>query len=640
MSVSKKRIDPLDMEIADIITYLKSGAYIPSHIRTALQEKIENHRNENPYHSLGMNEFLAMISPDKTKQNTFETKEMEAFPSLGEQIQPNNTQRINYGTLFKPGENTGNTPNKSLFVKDKLVLSFNEIKKTYNDLAIYRIKMQYMILNHNIHLLDSMGIINVEKANIFKKYFQYDNWKIQENILRQCIIIYGELQNIIVFLQMVYNLCEKYESNSKLIPQGETLGWDVVPHTKPKLIPQGETLGWDVVPHTKPKLIPQGVTINDPSLVRLTLECHSMYQKIKYIPKLFGEEFIEYIGQLSSCFNFVETILDKLPGPTGILPDRMKESNSTKESNSEEIDKNRNVIPNQFYHIKSSTFFPSTKNTNNTKDINAKNIKLCGFDSEKLFKLIPQIKNQIILFTNNINNVINKMVKKFDPHIYCEYYVILGEEKNENNIRVNHISNMFRLDYDAPITLETRNRNLPDNILREITIEDFYKYITPAEKPYGSNFFKISFSAESTDFMNNTCWHFNYKLKEKIPVHRTVLKIYNLPKNSHLFASMLVNPDINSKIIPKIIPIKQIPPYSYLREPPPKKYYGMSLEDYGLLDPSVRRKFSRKETKTNEFMIGYLFDKLLINDSENMLIKPEMFRSFNNLAQTTSRYYL
>lgn len=462
MSSYKTQNDPMDMSIPEIITYLKSGTYIPSHIKTSLQEKIEKHRNENKYNSLSMEEFFAMISPEKSTKNIIDNgKVIEAFPSLND-IDPNNEDnaQINYGALFNIQSDAMSESPKSLFVQDKIVLSFNVIKKVYDDLGIYRIKMQYLILNHNIHLLDTMRIINKNKADQFKKIFKYDDWKHQEDLLKRCIMVYGGLVHIIIFLQMIFELCTKYD---------------------------------DVVYFEK---------------------CYSTYLNIRHVHKLFEDEFHKYLQELLPCFEFINNILDN------------------------------------FSHQK----------------------------REEIIHQLHIIKKQIIVFSKCVNRVINKITKEFDPHIYCEYYVTL-DALNEKYIDVDHLcSRMFNLNYEDPIsvslegqliaddlhpniTLSTMNRNIEDKILKRISVEEFRHYISPPKKPYGLNFFRITLTE------NNQCLHFNYKLEEKIPVHRAILKIYNLPAHSHLFASMLINADLNPKKMPNIITINQPCANYWLRDP-------------------------------------------------------------------------
>lgn len=77
----------------------------------------------------------------------------------------------------------------------------------------------------------------------------------------------------------------------------------------------------------------------------------------------------------------------------------------------------------------------------------------------------------------------------------------------------------------------------------------------------------------------------------------------------------------------------------------PEVLYWMNTEnvmntldqrEYQYLDPTWKKQYSYDDTSKNGFTIDYLFNELLKNDIDNLVINEDMFPSFCKLAKISS----
>lgn len=84
-----------------------------------------------------------------------------------------------------------------MFKNKRLSLSYESLEELYEYFGIYRIQMQYLLLNQKIHLLGSMAAVNPTAAQLLKKEVGYQEWVLQESQLRACLEICLGMQNVI-----------------------------------------------------------------------------------------------------------------------------------------------------------------------------------------------------------------------------------------------------------------------------------------------------------------------------------------------------------------------------------------------------------------------------------------------------------
>lgn len=119
-----------------------------------------------------------------------------------------------------------------LFDGKQLILDYHHITRAYDNFAIYRIRMKYLLINQQLHILDSIFLLDTEKGAIFKKFFDYDNLLKNSNILKQCIIICNELQysNQADLKHIFTPPFEKYASFAPSASLAEKIITDYDPH--------------------------------------------------------------------------------------------------------------------------------------------------------------------------------------------------------------------------------------------------------------------------------------------------------------------------------------------------------------------------------------------------------------------------
>lgn len=207
--------DPETMTALEITTYLNSGIYIPLSLKTKLQEKISLLKSTNRFNALDV--FFAEISPNQGNQHNRGTKtekveKIEKFPQLVSVMSKQKKAIVhapNYGSIF--GIDSGDKMSQdktasSLFVNGQVELEYDDFNLMRKKCAIFRIRLKYLILNRDMHFLDSMYVLDKEKAGVFKGVFKYDAWKLHAENLKNCILAYINLHNMIDYYSSVEKL--------------------------------------------------------------------------------------------------------------------------------------------------------------------------------------------------------------------------------------------------------------------------------------------------------------------------------------------------------------------------------------------------------------------------------------------------
>ena len=128
----------------------------------------------------------------------------------------------------------------------------------------------------------------------------------------------------------------------------------------------------------------------------------------------------------------------------------------------------------------------------------------------------------------------------------------------------------------------------------------------------------------------------NFYFDEEIPKPSVTVKINNLPANYKYLSCILRNYQMDEKIIPpKIIHLSR-PSKPWFHAKVSNALCQLDEDEYQSLDETWKDEYSHDDTDKISFTIDYLFNDLLANDADNILIYPEMVDSFYKLAYETS----
>lgn len=172
------------MSTAEIVIYLNSGCYVPKATRQMLENKIKTDRKFTP-----LEEFFALIGPGPAPtSSTTSSKPTEAFPEL----QKTNTLPIS--DAFQLDYSSVKNEIKAIRPTDNIIISYQHIQKMQQDCAIYRIRLQYLVLNKKINLLNNLTLIYPTRGKKFKEHFGYADMVKELYLLKNCISIHTELR--------------------------------------------------------------------------------------------------------------------------------------------------------------------------------------------------------------------------------------------------------------------------------------------------------------------------------------------------------------------------------------------------------------------------------------------------------------
>ncbi|AGF85433.1 hypothetical protein QJ854_gp349 [Moumouvirus goulette] len=196
----------MDMSETDIKRYL-STKNISKNMKKQLENRLSVLSQNNLYNVLeNMEENtqnVEIIYSNKKKRNrktrveNNQTLLKKSEENRKEIIEETICPVLNYSNVVKNDESEIQIPVKNNFVDGKLIIPYTEIMNMYDYFAIYRIKMQHIILNKKIHILNSMQFINYSKGIDFKNKLGYDNICKQENNCRICINVCTDLEELL-----------------------------------------------------------------------------------------------------------------------------------------------------------------------------------------------------------------------------------------------------------------------------------------------------------------------------------------------------------------------------------------------------------------------------------------------------------
>lgn len=143
-----------------------------------------------------------------SKENTkmIDTNNPVEFPSLYEKKTQENKTIINFRYVINKGENMDQK--KTLFSGDHLILSWYDVQKMYQSYAIFRIRLQYIILKRKISTLNLIEKEYPEKGKHFKDIFKYEDLVLEEEKMRICIMIWMLFEEFDLFGEK--NILAKY----------------------------------------------------------------------------------------------------------------------------------------------------------------------------------------------------------------------------------------------------------------------------------------------------------------------------------------------------------------------------------------------------------------------------------------------
>ncbi|XWV26505.1 hypothetical protein QJ857_gp0564 [Tupanvirus soda lake] len=229
----------------------------------------------------------------------------------------------------------------------------------------------------------------------------------------------------------------------------------------------------------------------------------------------------------------------------------------------------------------------------------------------------------------NIGNLIDQIIKDNDPHIDCDYCVNIGSSES-NPISLEGISTWTFISCDDEINTSVCEKLLDKDTLSYITEDQLESYFNKRKKYDDADFIRIY-----TKNHKQYCISIFYYLQETIPKPKVTVKIENLPEGSSIFTSMLRNYDLEDEIdIPILIP-QAMNPKLWLKRRIKNELYKLSKEEYEKLDPSWKKAYTYNDACKNGFVVDYVFNELL-NQDNNVFIRPEMLNSFRSLALSTS----
>ncbi|AQN68215.1 hypothetical protein [Saudi moumouvirus] len=196
----------MDMSESDIKKYL-SIKNIPKNMKKQLENRLSIITQKNLYNVLeNMEDNTQNIvvydsrkkrKNRKTRGESIETLQKKSEDKRKEILEENICSVLNYSHVVKTNENEVQVPVKNNFIDGKLIIPYHEFTNMYKYFGIYRIKMQHIILNRKIHILNSMQFINYKKGLDFKNKLGYDKICIQENNCKKCIEVCMDLEQLL-----------------------------------------------------------------------------------------------------------------------------------------------------------------------------------------------------------------------------------------------------------------------------------------------------------------------------------------------------------------------------------------------------------------------------------------------------------
>ena len=473
------------MSFDEINKLLNSGIYIPNKYKDILQKKINENKDVH----------------------------LEDFPSLIKETKY--LRSIDFSKLIEK-HNDYNIISVPLVVNNEIVIPFDEIKKIYDEFAIYRIKMQYMILNNKIFTLECINFLNKDRGKEFFKYFNYESLLKKETIMKTCLEIYFSMHHIIQYINIIIDKFRqlRYKKDNNQVIKQEDCNFNT-----------------DIE-----KLLESDIFIN-----------------------LFVGTYSKYVNELDGIITFIKNKIIKI------------------------------------------------------KNYSITEINIAEFDN-----IILECQTQLL----TVESFINKIIFDNDPHIRCEYDIVLGEFENNQKIKKLGIFTYTYLSCETNLDLSLDNNTYDDNLLIHITPEELDDLFNYRNKNNSDCYFKIY-----TKQLGQSKNVFHYKIDEDIEIGNAKLVISNLPKD-YLFHSS-IDIDNDSKMIFPNRFIKWLNKSELMDI----KFVNDFEDDTDFDDDSQQE---NNYMIKNALIVDRLFNSLLEQDPDSRIIKPNMLDSFRHLAYKTS----
>ncbi|AEJ34732.1 hypothetical protein MIMI_L490b [Acanthamoeba polyphaga mimivirus] len=141
------------------------------------------------------------------KNNSFNVPKILNNVNISTNCEVNTSKILNYRGLTKGLKESNSTiTNNGIFVDNKILISFDDIREMYSYYADYRIKLQYILLNRQKSILETIHSLDNKKGELFKMRFNYNEIVSNEFKIRKCIKLCMVYQNLIELYKLVLRL--------------------------------------------------------------------------------------------------------------------------------------------------------------------------------------------------------------------------------------------------------------------------------------------------------------------------------------------------------------------------------------------------------------------------------------------------
>lgn len=236
-----------------------------------------------------------------------------------------------------------------------------------------------------------------------------------------------------------------------------------------------------------------------------------------------------------------------------------------------------------------------------------------------------QTTDKLNQFMYEISQLSTQIINDNDPHIYCHYHVQIGTP-SEPIIPLGLYTWTY-VSCEDDITTDNDYETLSEDDLMVMEEDELFDFF---HKNINYDLYFIDFYS-----LKHTRMTFNFHLE--INTSKVSVEITDLPSDSHIYYSIIRNPDLEEKLsVPILIP-KLLDHERWLTKNVRDELYELSSDEYHHLDPYMQTKYSYYQSKENAFAMDYLFNELLQNDV-NGHIHESMYASFKKLALKTSYF--
>lgn len=563
--------NPMEMTTPQIIAYLNSGKYIPSSIRKLLEEKVEEDRKVNKLK--GLDEFFALVAPKTMNKQDMPKEIKEEYPELVKynSSAPKNNVSFSYASIVNNQFDALKKFKKPLFVGDYLVLDYSDIEKMYQDFAIYRLRMAYLLCNRKIKLIEELEMAN---ANII------------HNLKKEIKKLESSEPNIIVNEPDIQTLISQ----------------------KLKMMKELEHLNQNKINTLKEELDYDNLIIQEQKLKK----CHNAYTKL---------------ANFYSVFNMHDGLLAILNKAINLLNHGYANKKNFIKPEIEELESYFQKFADLEEELYGS-LFQYRNVVKEGKELFQKVVEsIQTYDLETLNKESVSASQ----FIDKLEKSIYQLVEEHDNHLPCEYYVRL-QSSNDEPIILLGLSTSFYLSCDEDFALTMEKYFLNPNLLIHLSVDNILQTLNKPFKKKDCYFIHMYRTSSLPSELR-----INFYFEEKLPKPMVTVKINHLPKDHKYLSCIIGTCQTDTKPVLFKAPILR--PYRYwLHKKSENCLYQLDEDDYHKLDSYWQDNYTLDDTRRYIFAIEYLFNDLLENDENSILISPNMDKSFRKLAYQTSNH--